>query len=123
MIGAKKQQKKQKTDFQKYYVFGSFLMVLEGFRGSGKLQNSIRIDLDTAGAGLTLPNIEILQYSCFFEFQCIRNYIKNLPYCPGPPPNTFIMFSSIFQNDVLLNSFPKFNFGIIEFRKMKLWNV
>ena len=39
-------------------------------RGSRSLQNTIRIDLDTAGAELTFPNIEKPQYSCFWEFQC-----------------------------------------------------
>ena len=56
------------ADFHEYHVFGSFLIVLKGFRGSGKLLNTIRIDLDTAGAGLTFPNIEKPKYSCFLTF-------------------------------------------------------
>ena len=70
-------------------------MVLEGFTSSGRLQNTIRIDLDTAGAGLTLPNIEKPQYSGFWECQCIRNALQNLPFCPGPPQNTFVIFFDI----------------------------
>jgi len=45
-------QKTQKTDFH-LSCSGSFLMVTGGFRGARRLLNTIRIDLDTAGAGLT----------------------------------------------------------------------
>ena len=78
-------------------------MVLKAFRGARRLLNTIRIDLDTAGAGLTFPNNEITQYSCFGECQCTRIDPQNLPFCPGPPQNTFIIYSSIFQNDNYLN--------------------
>ena len=32
--------------------------------------------------------------------QCTRNGLQNLPFCPGSPHNTFILFSSIFQNQI-----------------------
>ena len=75
-------------------------MVLMIFRGARRLLNTIRIDLDTAGAGLTLPNNEITQYSCFWECQCSRNDPRNLPFCPGPPQNTFILFLRSFKTIV-----------------------
>jgi len=93
---------KKETDFHAYHVFGSFLMVLKSFRGARRLLNNIRTHLDTAGAGLTSPNIEIHQYSCFWECQFIRNDSQNLPLSPGPPQNTFILFLrssiTIFKN-------------------------
>ncbi len=67
-------------------------MVLKGFRGAEKLQNTLRVDLDTAGAGLTFPNNEITQYSCFWECQCTGNDPQNLAFCAGPPQNNFIVF-------------------------------
>jgi hypothetical protein len=42
----------KKTDFH-LSCSGLFLMVTGGFRGARRLLNTIRIDLDTAGAGLT----------------------------------------------------------------------
>ena len=91
----------KKTDFHSYHIFESFLMVLKGFRGARRLLNTIRTHLDTAGAGLTFPNIDIPQYSCFWECQCIRNDPQNLPFCLGPPQNTFIIISSIYQRDIV----------------------
>ena len=83
---------RKNPDFHSYYFSGSFLMVLGGFRGARRFLNTIRTHLDTAGARLTLPNIEIHQYSCFWECQCSRKDTQNLPFCPGPPQNTFIFF-------------------------------
>ena len=74
-------------------------MVLGAFRGAKRLLNTIRRHLDTAGAGLTLPNNEITQYSCFWECQCTRNDPQNLPFCPGPPQNTFIIFLRYIKKD------------------------
>ena len=93
-----------------------FLMVLKGFRDARRLLNTIRIDLDTAGAGLNLPNIELTQYSCFWECQCTRIDPQNLPFCPRDSQNTFIMFSTIFQNDNSLNGC----FGIQKFENLKI---
>ena len=87
-------------------------MVFGGFRGARKLLNTIRTHLDTAGAGLTLPNIETSQYSCFWECQCTRNDPQDLPCCPGPPQNTFIFFD-ISKRVLFVNS---------EHENLKLWN-
>ena len=83
-----------------------FFMVLGRFRSSGRLQNTTRIHLDIAVVGLTLPNIEKSQYSCFWECQCTGNDPQNLAFCAGPPQNTFIIFFDIperyvFQNGLL----------------------
>ena len=59
--------------------------------------SSIQTHMDTAGAGLTFPNIEKPQYSCFWEFQCTRNDPQNLPFRPGPPKNIFITFLRYFK--------------------------
>ena len=40
--------------------------------GSHENQPNMRTHLDTAGAGLTFPNIGKPQYSCFWECQCTR---------------------------------------------------
>ena len=76
----------------------------------------MRIDLDTAGAGLTFPNIELTQYSCFGKCQCTRNDPHNLQFCPRDSQNTFIIYSSIFQND---KSFKKN--GIRKFENLEIW--
>jgi hypothetical protein len=52
----------------------------------------MRTHLDTTGAGLTFPNIQTSQYSCFWECQCTGNDPQNLAFCAGPPQNTFIVF-------------------------------
>ena len=83
-------KKLKNIDFHEYHVFGSFLMVLKGFRGARRLLNTMRTHLDTARAALTLPNIETSQYSCFWECQCTRNYPKNLPFRPRDSQKTFI---------------------------------
>ena len=53
------------------------------FRGARGLLNTTRTHLDTTGAGLTLPNIEITQHSCFWECQCIRNDLKTFHFVQG----------------------------------------
>ena len=55
----------------------------------------------TTGAGLTFPNIELTQYSCFGECQCGRNDSQNLPFCSGPPQNTFIIVLRSFETIIL----------------------
>jgi len=78
-------------------------MVLKGFRASRKLQNTMRTHMDTAGAGLTFPNIEKLQFSRFWEFQCIRNDPQNLPV---------ISFLKLFKT---------LYFNVLEMSKFKLF--
>ncbi len=99
----------KKTTNPEFSFISCLCILFNGFKrfwGARRLLNTIRTHLDTAGAGLTLPNIEKPQYSCFWECQCIRNDPQNLPCCPGPPQNTFILFSSIFQHH---NSFKNKN--------------
>ena len=90
------------------------------------VQNTIRVNLDTARTGLTSPNIEIRQYSCFWECQCIRNDSQNLPFCPGPPQNTFMIFLRYSQTIISQMQFSKFeNLVIWKYetsKSLKLWN-
>ena len=108
---------RKNSDFHELHVFESFFVVVGGFRSARGLLNTIRVDLDTAGAGLTFPYNEIAQYSCFWECQCTRIDLQNLPFCPGTPQKTFI-FSLIFQNDNSL----KYFCGILEFESLRIWN-
>ena len=86
---------------------------------SRRLQNTIWIDLDTARAGLTFPNIEKPQLSCFRKFQCIRNERHNLTFCPGPPQNTLIIFFDISKRS-FSNEFTKIKNGIWNFENLNL---
>ena len=59
-----------------------------------------------AGSGLTKRRASWFSwFSEILEFQCTRNGPQNLPFCPGSPQNTFILFSSIFQNQIFQMSF------------------
>jgi len=39
------------------------------------------------------------------EFQCIRNCFKNLPFCPGSPQNTFLIFLRYVETSFSPNEF------------------
>ena len=73
-----------------------------------------------AGSGLTWH--QKVHFSAFYgklESQCTRNGPQNLPFCPGSPHNTFILFSSIFQNQVSQTYFK--NSNIWKSENLKVW--
>ena len=85
-------------------------MVLNGFRCARRLQNTIRIDLVTAGAGLTLSNIETskhLNIHCFGNVNVLEMTFKIFHFVQGLH-RTPLLVSSIIQKDICLNS----SFGI-----------
>ena len=116
-IGAKNSNKLKKLGFSWISCFWVVFNGFNTFRGSGRLPNTIRVDLETAVARLTLTNIEIPQYSCFWECQCIRNESQNLRFCRGPPQNTFLIFLRS-----LKKIFSKFKLSNLEIITSTIWN-
>ena len=82
-------------------LLGNFWMVLGGFRSSRRLQNTLQIDLDMEGAGLTLANIKKCQYSCFFGISMYQKRTSKPAILSRASPEHLI-FSSTFQNDIFV---------------------
>ena len=76
------------------HIFETFLMVLKGFKGSGRLLNTIRIDLDTAGAGLTFPNIKNLNIHVFGNVNVLEMTFKTFHFVQGLHRTPLFFFDS-----------------------------
>ena len=83
---------------QSFWVSQVFGFVFRSFMGSNGVQNVekmkiIRIDLDTAGARLTSPNIENLHFNVLGSFSVLEFTLKTIHVVQGLPITNLVMFS------------------------------
>ena len=58
-----------------------------------------KVEKNTAGAGLTYPNIENLNIHVFWNFNVLEMTLKTFHFARGLP-RTPLFFSSMFQTDI-----------------------
>ena len=101
-----------------------FLIIFYGFRWFWGLQEAPKYHMDSYGHSrgrIDFHKHPKTSIFCFGEFQCIRNDSQNMPFCPGPPQNTFIICLRYFET-----IFSKFTFSNLKHRKsgnLQIWKV